>query len=606
MANKRVCVLLLLLGITACCEAITCTDGADEHNGKCYKLYTDAKTFDDAMATCRAAPGGGHVVTVDSAVMQQFVKAQMEGGNVDEVWTGARMQKTDWRWAQSNTSLKYQGCFRDDNNARLDNYVGSSANYTPDSCIAECRSRNLTYAGVKRSTNDGTEVVCRCGNTHHFDTYLKLSGCHFACPSDNDQKCGNIGVMRIYSVESAGVAGWYGYQPNNFNDYQACLALHRSDYFKWGDERCSGEMESYGFVCEYDSPEHSCNHRFDAGKCYSVHAPSSSHVSWYKARYLCKTDGGDLLQVDTKEFFDFLKDGSPPLDAKVDRWWIGGTRVRWQWTNGEDMIFTNWAADMPESVSKTCAVVGRDVGQGYEWGDKSCREVAGFICQQDELTTAAPTTTIEATTTTELEIDTTTYAATTTTTPTTTTTTTTTPTTTTTTTTTPTTTTPTTTTTTTTTPTTTTPTTTTPTTTTTTTSTTTMPTTTTTTMKPTTAKPTTMTQSPTQAPTTSSESEASTPGAEKSTAKKTIFTAGVIIGIILAVLFVLFAFARVVIYCNAKSDPSPKKNAFDLGNHMKSETFGSYHDPGYISSQNRPDEAKPDPISTIDNPTYVT
>ena len=38
------------------------------------------------------------------------------------------------------------------------------------------------------------------------------------------------------------------------------------------------------------------------------------------------------------------------------------------------MIFTNWAADMPESVSKTCAVVGRDVGQGYEWGDKSCRD----------------------------------------------------------------------------------------------------------------------------------------------------------------------------------------------------------------------------------------
>ena len=46
------------------------------------------------------------------------------------------------------------------------------------------------------------------------------------------------------------------------------------------------------------------------------------------------------------------------------------------------MIFANWAANMPDSLSKTCAVVGRDVGQGYEWGDKSCRDVAGFICQQ--------------------------------------------------------------------------------------------------------------------------------------------------------------------------------------------------------------------------------
>ncbi|KAK2172487.1 hypothetical protein NP493_958g01002, partial [Ridgeia piscesae] len=121
-----------------CLSAVTCKDGEIEHNGKCYKLYTERKNYADARATCRGAPGGGDLVTVDTAEMQDFVKAQLGSG----------------------AHLKYQGCFSDNNNARLVNSGSSKPENTPDSCIAECRNNNHQYAGVKRSVMfDRTEIT---------------------------------------------------------------------------------------------------------------------------------------------------------------------------------------------------------------------------------------------------------------------------------------------------------------------------------------------------------------------------------------------------------------------------------------------------------------
>ncbi|KAK2181593.1 hypothetical protein NP493_390g00003 [Ridgeia piscesae] len=362
--------------------ALSCRDGAVAHNGKCYKLYTEEKTFEEASKTCRSALGGGHVISIDSADVQTFVTSQMTNESVTYLWMGARMQKTDWRWVHSDSYLKYQGCFKDTNNSRLDVYIGSSGNYTPDSCISECCSRHMIYAGVKLDTTDKTKVVCRCGSRYHPDMYVNSTACGEVCPSDSDQKCGHVDLMRIYSVESAGETGWHSNQPNNFGTTQACLAMHKSFDYKWGDERCDGGMERYGHVCQYDHDASACSQTFAAGKCYSVHSPTSREESWYKARYHCKTAGGDLLQVDTKEIFDFFKNGSALLDQSVNRWWVGGSRLRWQWSDGEDMSFTSWATDRPESESKACAIVGRDVGQGYEWEDKSCSEQAAFICLQ--------------------------------------------------------------------------------------------------------------------------------------------------------------------------------------------------------------------------------
>ena len=47
------------------------------------------KNYADARATCRGAPGGGDLVTVDSAEMLQFVTTQLEGYG-DDIWLGVK------------------------------------------------------------------------------------------------------------------------------------------------------------------------------------------------------------------------------------------------------------------------------------------------------------------------------------------------------------------------------------------------------------------------------------------------------------------------------------------------------------------------------------
>ena len=58
-------------------------------------------TFDDARAACRDSSEGGDLVTVDTADLQGFVMGQMKRISLPNLWIGAMMTKTDWRWVTS-------------------------------------------------------------------------------------------------------------------------------------------------------------------------------------------------------------------------------------------------------------------------------------------------------------------------------------------------------------------------------------------------------------------------------------------------------------------------------------------------------------------------
>ena len=45
------------------------------------------------------------------------------------------------------------------------------------------------------------------------------------------------------------------------------------------------------------------------------------------------------------------------------------------------MWYTNWASDQPNSESDSCVIIGRDVGSGFQWSDKSCTNAFSFMCQ---------------------------------------------------------------------------------------------------------------------------------------------------------------------------------------------------------------------------------
>ena len=45
------------------------------------------------------------------------------------------------------------------------------------------------------------------------------------------------------------------------------------------------------------------------------------------------------------------------------------------------MIYENWASSEPSGASDECAIIGENVGSGFQWDDKSCNDQFGFLCQ---------------------------------------------------------------------------------------------------------------------------------------------------------------------------------------------------------------------------------
>ncbi|KAK1155245.1 snaclec coagulation factor IX/factor X-binding protein subunit B3-like, partial [Acipenser oxyrinchus oxyrinchus] len=112
-----------------------------------------------------------------------------------------------------------------------------------------------------------------------------------------------------------------------------------------------------------------------------------TEMSWSKAQSYCKEKHTDLATVHSQEEADQLLNITG--DSLSDTAWIGLYRddtQNWQWSNSDDVIYSNWTADL------FCASVN---SQG-EWEDRVCNEKKAFMCYNGKgltvsiLTTATP------------------------------------------------------------------------------------------------------------------------------------------------------------------------------------------------------------------------
>ena len=46
------------------------------------------------------------------------------------------------------------------------------------------------------------------------------------------------------------------------------------------------------------------------------------------------------------------------------------------------MIYENWASSEPSGATDDCAIIGENIGSGFQWDDKSCNDQFGFLCQR--------------------------------------------------------------------------------------------------------------------------------------------------------------------------------------------------------------------------------
>jgi len=155
--------------------------------------------------------------------------------------------------------------------------------------------------------------------------------------------------------------GWFtAEQGGEMVDDSTIFALERDQtlYAHWTDEPIQG---NYG---------------------YSQYVYFPFVTTWEKAQAIAEQYGGHLVKIETKEESDFLLDLLE--DISHPYYWIGARSTdqgsSWQWTDGTDVDFKNWASDQPNGNSgETYAVC--ESASGFWYDTPAFSSKTGFVVE---------------------------------------------------------------------------------------------------------------------------------------------------------------------------------------------------------------------------------
>ncbi|XP_063063355.1 macrophage mannose receptor 1 isoform X2 [Engraulis encrasicolus] len=210
---------------------------------------------------------------------------------------------------------------------------------------------------------------------------------------------------------------WNKNEPNFANNDENCVTMYRSNGY-WNDINCGLPLPSIckrssSFVNTTIAPttpsRGGCAPEWTAfqGKCYKFVAQADGKT-WKAARDYCIKQGGNLLSVQNPREQAFLTTRMLVADSDM---WMGLNDVNWEmrflWTDGKAVTFTNWAKGHPVShpggsymsmeeydcvvmVNNPASIVG-------VWKVEDCGLSRGFVCKRNldsqiapAVTTAAP------------------------------------------------------------------------------------------------------------------------------------------------------------------------------------------------------------------------
>ncbi|XP_061778196.1 macrophage mannose receptor 1 [Nerophis ophidion] len=197
---------------------------------------------------------------------------------------------------------------------------------------------------------------------------------------------------------------WEKNEPNFANNDENCVTIYKSMGY-WNDINCGIELPS---ICKRSSgfvnttmlptvvPQGGCAPEWLAfqGKCYKI--VGADRKTWQDARQHCQDQGGNLVSVLNEREQAFL---TTQLLAYNDDLWIGMNDVNWEmrfvWTDGKGVAYTNWAKGHPtstpdgrsaftdEAVFDCVIIVGSVSKRMGLWKVEDCNIHHGFICKRN-------------------------------------------------------------------------------------------------------------------------------------------------------------------------------------------------------------------------------
>ncbi|KAL6490387.1 hypothetical protein MHYP_G00007320 [Metynnis hypsauchen] len=182
-----------------------------------------------------------------------------------------------------------------------------------------------------------------------------------------------VGLDKSFSwVDGSPVVytAWNQNEPNFANNDENCVTIYKSMGF-WNDINCGVPLPSIckrsinfatSTVAPTAAPKGGCAPEWTSfqGKCYKF-VEKGSEKSWHDARQYCISQGGNLVSIQNEAEQAFL---TTMMASAFDDMWIGLNDVNWEmrflWTDGKGVMFTNWAKGHPVSIPDGRRAYGAD------------------------------------------------------------------------------------------------------------------------------------------------------------------------------------------------------------------------------------------------------
>ncbi|XP_029935851.1 macrophage mannose receptor 1 [Myripristis murdjan] len=455
---------VLMTTVPPTTPALSCPSGwrPAAKRSVCYKLYKKSsenkKTWAEALEFCKAI--GGDLMSIhsgrdlDNAPFHSsdaaWIGLSAQDSNAGFVWTdGTAFSYENWGFGEPNNYNDNELC------AEIQFYYGRHWNdrhcESYNDWICEIR-KGVTpkpepskVTPVYNTTEDGWIIY---NDTQYFinTNNLAMEAARAFCKS-------NAGELAVITAESErrflwkqisrGSEGqyyigmivnldksfswmdgtpvtytaWEQNEPNFANNDENCVTIYKSMGY-WNDINCGVELPS---ICKRSAnftnttiapttvPKGGCAPEWISfhGKCYKF-IVGDDKKTWHNARTHCVNQGGNLVSILSEQEQAFL---TTQMLKYPEDLWIGMNDVNWEmrflWTEGKGVSYTNWAKGHPTSVPDgrysfmdevfDCVImVGSSSRQVGFWKVEDCNAQRSFICKRsiDSQIVIPPTTVV--------------------------------------------------------------------------------------------------------------------------------------------------------------------------------------------------------------------
>ncbi|CAB1338812.1 unnamed protein product, partial [Coregonus sp. 'balchen'] len=116
-------------------------------------------------------------------------------------------------------------------------------------------------------------------------------------------------------------------------------------------------------------------------RCFKYFA---SPLDWADAESYCVTQRANLVSVNSKGEFDFVKNLIHGFDPAESHTWIGLSDLheegRWMWSDGSKVVYTFWSPKEPNNGDGRENCVHTNKLKEKLWNDEFCSNKYAFVC----------------------------------------------------------------------------------------------------------------------------------------------------------------------------------------------------------------------------------